>query len=236
MLENERDWRKAIEATWIARFPKQRLATFGATNITYYVVTEPLIRDPETQESREGVIRKGRVIAERPAIITPTFLMSLQGFSKDAYEYFQDTMRSVGPNSPGIMYTYKNETDGLDIVGGSTVEIAHRISDDLDERKDDLSVVIVGVDEMWDVGLLKFIYEYTSTSMAGNVQEMQSRGLLDPQPEFGGVPRAAIQHIMQMFSDVERGAGDPEMLKRELDRWGMFQYFEDRFLGLFRAR
>ena len=175
MLQNENDWRRAAEQSWIVRFPKQRLHTFGSTNIAYYVVTEPIYQ--ELQESKqEGVVRTGRVIAERPAIVTPTYAMSLDGFSSEAYEYFSHVARDAGPNSPGILYQYRNSTDKMDIVGGLPSEIAHRIAGDLDRRKEDMSVVMVGVDEAWDVALLKFIYEFTSSSIAGDVQEMAGRG------------------------------------------------------------
>jgi len=32
MIENEGDWLRAIEKTWVVRFPRQSLATFGVTN------------------------------------------------------------------------------------------------------------------------------------------------------------------------------------------------------------
>ena len=98
-----------------------------------------------------------------------------------------------------------------------------------------MSVVMVGVDELWDVALLKFIYEFTSSSVRGNVREFQARGMLEPQADFGGVPRAAIQQINSLFAEVEQGA-DPDKLKRELDRWGLFEFYQDRFLNLFRRR
>ena len=69
---------------------------------------------------------------------------------------------------------------------------------------------------------------------AGHVDEFQARGLLDPQSEFGGAPRAAISQIDRLFRDAERG-GSPEMLKLELDRWGLFDRYQDRFLNLFRG-
>ncbi|GIS68634.1 MAG: hypothetical protein CM1200mP8_1920 [Chloroflexota bacterium] len=37
-MEDLQDWIRAIEQTWIVRYPKQNLATFGITNIAYYVV------------------------------------------------------------------------------------------------------------------------------------------------------------------------------------------------------
>ena len=233
-MDIEQQWRRAIEQTWVVRFPKQHLATFGSTNIAYYVVTEPIYQelDPGKQE---GVVRTGRVIAERPAVVTPTYAMNLQGFSPEAYDYFRNMARQVGPNSPGILYQYKNEAGNLEIVDGVTAEIAHKIGADLDRRQEDMSMVMVGVDELWDVALLKFIYEFTSSSVAGNVQEFQARGLLEPQPDLGGVPRAAVWQIDRRFREVEGGA-DPEALKRELDRWGLFEFYQDRFLNLFRQR
>ena len=197
------------------------------------MVTEPIYEEPDAAK-REGVVRAGRVLAERPAVVTPTYAMNLKGFSPEAYEYLGDVARQSGPNSPGILYQYKNEAGKMDIVGGIPSEIAHRISSDLDSRNEDMSVVMVGVDELWDVALLKFIYEFTSSSVAGNIQEFQTRGLLDPQPGFGGVPGAAVQAIDRLFKEVQQGA-NPEMLKLELDRWGLFDFYEDRFLDIFRG-
>lgn len=237
MMLPERDWIRAVEQTWVVRFPKQRLATFGVTRISYYVVTEPIYRElePDKTDKKEGVVRTGKVIAERPALITPTYAMNLQGFSAEAFEYLQYLAQKYGPNSPGILYQYKNEPEKTDIVGGLPNEIAHRISEDLERRQQDLSLVMVGVDEYWDLALLKFMYEFTSSSLAHNVQEFQSRGLMEPQTQLGGVPRAAVEQIEQLFREAERG-GNADILKRELDRWGLFEFYEDRFLNLFRRR
>ena len=225
---------RAVEQTWVVRFPKQHLATFGATNISYYVVTEPIYLDHEATLG-EGVVRTGKVVAERPAVITPTYAMNLKGFSSEALEYLQEMAQRYGPNSPGVLYQYRNEAEKTDIVSGAPNEIANRISDDLDSRKENLAVVMVGVDELWDVSLLKFMYEFTSSSAPHNVSELNSRGLFQPQADLGGVPRAAVPQIEKLFQDVETG-GNPDDLKRELDRWGLFHFYEDRFLSLFRRR
>ena len=234
MMDSEQDWIRAAERSWVVRFPKQHLMTFGATNIAYYVVTEPIYQEPDPQK-QEGVVRSGRVIAERPAVITPTYAMNLEGFSSEAYEYLQDLAQRYGPNSPGILYQYKNKAESVEIVGGVPSEIAHRISDDLDRREENMSVVMVGVDELWDIALLKFIYEFTSSSSAQNVREFQSRGMLEPQAGYGGIPQAASLQIERLFRETERG-GNPDILKRELDRWGIFDHFQDRFLNLFRRK
>ena len=233
-MMNERRWRKAVEQTFVVRFPKQHLATFGATNIKYYVVTEPAFQE-EMPEMSEGVVRTGKVVAERPAIVTPSYMSNLDGFSSDAYEFFHELMRDAGPNSPGIMYRYSNKPENEEVVGGVPTDIAHRISKDLNDRKEELSVVMVGVDELWDVALLKFIYEFTASSVAGNLEELNARGLLNPETDFGGAPSAAIQQIDRLFHEVERGnTAGIELLKQEIDRWGLFEFYQDRFLNLFR--
>ena len=233
-MEDERDLIRAAEQTWVVRYPKQHLATFGMTSLSYYVVTEPIYREIQPEDT-ESVVREGKVVAEKPAIVTPFYAMNLEGFSDDAYSYFRHLSQRYGPNSPGILYQYRNEPEKTDIVSGPPAETAQRISDDLDRSKDDLSVVMVGVDELWDVALLKFIYEFTSRSAVENAQELRSRGMFDPSPSAGGLPQAAVQGIERMFRQVEQGR-DPEELRREIDRWGAFEFYEDRFLNLFRRR
>ena len=122
----------------------------------------------------------------------------------------------------------------MSIVEGTAQAVAERISNQLGQDGNSLAAVIKGVDELWDVSLLKFIFEYTLASLAGNLGDLQSKRLLDPEPNLG-VPRAAVQRIDALFREVEQG-GDPAELKRELDRWELFDYYQDRFLSLFRRK
>ena len=233
-MNSSADWYKAIEQTYIVKYPKQHLATFGITSIEYFVVTEPLYTAIDSQKKElDGVVRKGKVKAEQPRLITPTYAMNLNGFSDEAYKYFNQVSRLYGANSPGIMYQYNNEPENLEILSGNPNEIAHRISKELRDKKNDLSVVISGVDEFWDVALLKFIYEFTASSVSFNSREMRGAGLMEPQSSAGGMPAAAANQIEEMFKSVKKG-GSANTLKDELDKWGVYPYYEDRFLNLFR--
>jgi len=234
MTSDNVDWKKVLENTSIIRFPKQKLATFGNTSIKYYVITEPLYKVIDSK-SEEVVVRTGVVVAEKPAIITPFYAMHLQGFSEDAYEYFKELSSNPGQNSPGILYQYRNEPSEMEIVSGSPKEIATNIDSDLEKNKNDMSVVMIGIDEYWDVALLKFVYEVTANSITNNINEFSSRGLLDPDASLGGIPRDAVQKIEKLFSEAENG-GSSDILKLELDRWGVFEQYQDRFLDLFKRR
>ena len=231
MDEADRRMAESIQHTRVVRTPKQHLATFGVSRLRYYIVTEPTYADI-SPSGEESVIRDGTVESQRPAVVTPTYMLNLEGFSESARHYMESLVDQMGANSPGILYRYRNEPGGLEIVGGKVPVVAKRIADDLDERGDDMASVILGADDLWDVSLLKFIYDYTANSLAYNVGEMRSMGLLDHQAE-AGVPRAVTQRIEEMFSQARQGL-DPKELKAELDRWGLFEHYQDRFFGLFR--
>ncbi len=230
----ERRIEEAIQQTRVVRPPRQHLATFGVTNVHYYIVTEPAYRELVGGSEEESVIRQGRVISQRPTIVTPTYMLSLEGFSENARRYMESLVHRFGPHSPGLLYRYRNEPGGLEIVSGPVAGVAARIREDLNSKGENNAAVIVGVDELWDVSMLKFIYEYTASSLASNVSEMQAMGLLDPQPPTS-VPRGVVQHIERLFRQVEEGL-DPKVLKEELDRWGLFEHYQDRFFGLFRRK
>ena len=232
MFESEKDLIKAVQKTRVARKPLQHLATFGTTIINYYVITEPIYSDID-ELKKETVVRTGRVNSGKPEIVTPTYALNLKGFSSEAYKYLEFISDKFGVNSPGVLYQYKNEPGKINILNGSVEEVSNNIIKELNTKKDKLTAVIVGVDELWDVSLLKFIHDFTSESLVSNVNEFNSRGLLQPQGQFGGVPKAAVQRIEILFNQVEFGA-DPEILKKELDRWGLFDHYEERFLNLFK--
>ena len=232
MFESEKDLIKAVQKTRVARKPLQHLATFGTTIIDYYVITEPIYSDID-ELKKETVVRTGRVNSGKPEIVTPTYALNLKGFSSEAYKYLEFISNKFGVNSPGVLYQYKNEPGKTNILNGSVEEVSNNIIKELNTKKDKLTAVIVGVDELWDVSLLKFIHDFTSESLVSNINEFNSRGLLQPQDQFGGVPKAAVQRIEILFNQVEFGA-DPEILKKELDRWGLFDHYEERFLNLFK--
>ncbi len=52
--------------------------------------------------------------------------------------------------------------------------------------------------------------------------------------DLEGLPISAREDIERMFSRVKKGDLDPNKLKKELDFWGVYSQYEDRFLELFR--
>ena len=234
MDEAERRFLRAASKTEVVRPPRQALATFGSTVIRYYLVAEPVYADlglPGHKE--EAVVREGVVRSEKPRVVTPFYLMRHEGFTENAARYLQDVVKRDGPHTPGLLYTYRNEPAETSIVAGPVAEVANRISERLDREERGLEAVIRGVDELWDVSLMKFIYELTSASVQANASELHHRGLLEVE---GGVPRDARQRIEWLLKEAQLGHADPSEVHQELLRWDLFTEYQDRFLELFRKR
>jgi hypothetical protein len=222
---------EAVERTEILRLPKQSLTTFGTTNIYYYLVTEPAYAEL-TPNITETVVREGRVIAEKPRIVTPYYLSSLEGFSENARRYFDYLIKNYGNNVPGLLYAYRNEPKEMNIVSDNLLAVVAKLNEGIDKRGDPLTTIIKGMDEMWDIALIKFIFEMTQRSVGNNIRQMNDRGLLTMDDK--GIPADARARIESLFIEAAKGDIDPRVLKDELDRWNIFPEYEDRFLNLFR--
>jgi hypothetical protein len=232
-MESDNRIREAIERTEIIRPPKQNLYSFGMTSIYYYILTEPSYADPD-KDVTETVIREGKVTAQRPKIVTPYYLNNLEGFSAEARRYFASLIEEFGPDVRGLYYSYRNEPKESNIVSDKLSAIVNRINADLDRKSDPLTAIIKGEDTLWDVSLFKFIYEITSRSAPDNLRQMESRGLLNM--DSAGIPADARAHIEELFKQVARGEFEPVRLKDELQRWGLFEEYQDRFLDIFKKR
>ena len=225
--------RHAVQYTETLRAPKQSLYTFGTTNIYYYLVTEPAYSEL-VKNITETVVREGRVIAERPRIVTPYYLSQLEGFSPEARSYFAALREEYGSNIPGLFYAYKNEPKELTIVSDNLRSVVDKLNTEIDRRGDPLAAVIKGLDELWDVSLMKFIYEVTRSSIPDNLRQMAGRGLLNM--DTGGIPADARVRIDELFQKVAEGKREPSELQEELNRWGLFEEYQDRFLSIFKKQ
>jgi hypothetical protein len=222
-MEADDKIRLAIENTMVLRPPRQQLATFGITNVYYYMITELM--------HEVNVVREGRVIAARPKIVTPTYLVNVEGFSGQARRYIQMAAEQ-NPHEPGILYSYKNEAGEMNIVSESLGGILDKINRRIDSRSDPLSAIIKGVEDMWDVSLMKFTFELTRNSVYHNFSELYGRGRLIADNR--GVPRDARENIEELFEMAGKDPSYAPELVSELHRWNLWSVYQDRFLNLFK--
>lgn len=218
-----------IKSTKVLLKPKNLLSTYNQTKIRYHIVTEPSYKEMQF-EGNDSVIRHGVVTAQTPKVVTPDFLYRTSGFGDDAKEYIRELTKMLGKNEPALLYTYKNESTDMEIVAGNPMEVSERIKKRLFNNNAN-HTVIRGVNALWDVSLLKFIFDYTRESANNNYNDLSKSGLLDDQ---NGVPVAVRKRIQGLINEAKKGNIRANDLHKELDDWGLFNEYEDEFLSLFR--
>ena len=218
-MEMDERIQDALRRTSVVRPPRNSLATFGTTSVSYHLITEI--------SEMVNVVREGRVVAEKPRIVTAGYLVSLEGFSEPARRFIE-TMAREFPREPAVFYRYKNETSQMEVVTEPVTQIIDNIGARLDSSNDPLSAIIKGVEELWDVSLT---YELTRRSLSSNIAELRSRGMFEM--DEAGLPAEARSRIEEMFARAANDRAYAPVLARELHQWGVFERYQDRFFALF---
>ena len=217
-----------MKNTKILLTPKNTLSTYNQTKVRYYIVIEPVYEDSFELKSEESVIRHGVVTAQNPKVITSDFIYRMSGFGDEAKSFLKELNRVLGKNEPALLYNYKNESTDLEIVSGNPDEVSNRIKSRLQSSKAN-HAVIRGVNSLWDVSLLKFIFDYTKSSSQNNFNELNQSGLLEIKD---GVPISERKRIEELISLAKKGKVRPEDVHKELNDWGLFEEYQDQFFSI----
>jgi hypothetical protein len=174
MIE-EHDFHYAMENTRVVVQPQRLIETFGSTSFRFLLVSELM------DEVNAVRIREGRIEAERPRIMSPLHFskLLLDGFGDSAREYA--SWIEQNPQLIKILrYGFElRKTDLEQNVVHDPLEIViNRLQEDVASRNDPSQALISGVDEAWEVCLLKFTMDLIQRSSGENLGEWKRRGLI----------------------------------------------------------
>jgi hypothetical protein len=169
------DFDYAIDNTQVIVAPEGRIQTFGNTSFTFYLISELMDRVDQVR------VRNGKIHAERPQILTPEHLrhMVLEGFGEKARQYIdqlQDHLRHIAVLRYGFQFRKTDVTE--ETVRDSVDAVISRTKRRVESQNEPLSAVIQGVDDAWEVCLLKFTIDMIERSSGGNIGDFRRRGLL----------------------------------------------------------
>lgn len=172
---NEDTFHFAAENTQVILAPQRRIETFGSTVFRFYLVSELMDSVDEVR------VRDGRLHAERPQIITPGFYHQamLEGFGEKAgafLDWLRDHERDLAILKYGFQFRKTDVSEN--IVRLPLEEVIAKLKQRVDQAEDPLSAIIQGVDEGWEVCLLKFASDMIQDSAGGNLGDFRRRGLL----------------------------------------------------------
>jgi hypothetical protein len=171
----EDDFQYAIENTRVILAPERQIATFGSTSFRFYLISELM------DQANEIRVRDGRIHAERPQILTPEHYsrLLLEGFGEKAAKY-ADMLRERMANMAVLRYGFQfRKTDVVENRVRDTMEaVVERTRNQVERSEEPLSAVIQGVDDAWEVCLLKFTIDLIERSSGGNLGDFRRRGLV----------------------------------------------------------
>jgi hypothetical protein len=172
---NEDSIQYAMENTRVLVAPQNRIETFGTTVFRFFLISELMDNVDQVR------VRDGRLHAERPTIIAPSNFHRMldEGFGEKAAQ-FAHWLQEHAADMAVMRYGFQfRKTDMQESIVHSTVdEVVNRLRERVDRSEDPLSTVIHGVDEGWEVCLLKFATDMIQRSASGNIDEWRRRGLL----------------------------------------------------------
>jgi hypothetical protein len=126
-------------------------------------------------------VRDGRIHAERPQILTPDHYarLLLDGFGEKAARYVEQ-LRERAEQFAVLRYGFQfRKTDVVEkTVRASMASVIEQTKALVNRAEEPLSAVIQGVDDAWEVCLLKFTIDLIERSSRGNVGDFRHRGLM----------------------------------------------------------
>jgi hypothetical protein len=223
------DFWYAVNNTEVKLMPTRHLETFGATVLNYYLISELM-------DSVDRVrVREGRLHANKPQIITPEAYSrtALEGFGDEARKYV-DWLKEHEQDIRILQYGYtlRQEAFTENILTESLEAVVARVTANVKAAADPLSAVVVGVDDPWDVCLVRLFWEVIQKSALPNIRDMQRRSLFDDE---GGVPRGVRGEIEQAFRSANKEPSRIPALGHKLHTYGLFEEYEDRFFSLVKS-
>ena len=124
--------------------------------------------------------------AERPMLVTPEqhSRLLLENFGEKAAE-FAEWLRRPGPGRPNLKllkygFQFRRSDLSESVTRDSLASVGERVCAQVSAAQDDapLSTVIQGVEDAWEVCLLKFTIDLVQGSAPENLGDLRRRGLI----------------------------------------------------------
>jgi hypothetical protein len=170
-MDIEKLWEKAKEKTEIVRGRVKGLSSFKHTPVPYIFLAESSVNEGHT------VIRKGKIIVEKPMIVLPHDLPQFEGFDfEEDLGIGQDLVQTFfmmrGIRFPSMKYN--NTLYDLDLEDKSLAQSVKGRKKELERTENVTTALLIGPEECWQFSLLIYI-----ASLAGRCARADILNLLN---------------------------------------------------------
>jgi hypothetical protein len=170
------DIQYALETTQTLHEPDRRIDTFGSTNLEFLLISE--LMDSVNQVR----IRTGRIHAQQPQILRPESLAEFEydGFSDEQSRAFSQWLGQFAGKAAFLKYGFQfRKSEVKEFLVNESMEIVRdRVVQEARDSGNPMAAVIQGVDDAWEICLLKFTLEIVQKSHGINLFDFKRRGML----------------------------------------------------------
>lgn len=216
------DFWYAVSQTRVVQFPEHGLETFGTSVVNYHLITEHM------DQANKVKVREGRIESFKPAILTPDQMrrLLLEGFGQKEASRYAEWLEEHGSDLTLLKYGFavrKQEHREYEMAEGLAVA-TDRVQGWLSDRKDPAAALAVGVEDPWEVCLLKLMMDVIQRAAPGHVRQLRQ----DPQGH---------RHTVEgLFREASLNPTRVRDLGDRLREFGLFEEYQDRFFALVRSR
>ena len=171
-MDIEKNWQKALKNTEVVRMRIKYLETFTHTEIPYIFLAESAINQGDC------VVRKGKILVEKPAIILPGNPPQFQGFEFE--EDLETDSNKVadfflirGVRFPSLKYN--NQVSTVDIYEDSLKNAVKHFKDTLERSEDIHTSLMTGLEDGWQFSVLILVGAMVSRSAEGDIRKLFDR-------------------------------------------------------------
>ena len=165
----------ALETTRVLYEPDRRIDTFGSTSFEFQLLSEPMDAAGQVR------VRAGDFEASQPQIIRPEGYQEIEteGFGDHAKKLF-DWMEKEGEMPQMLQYGFQFKRSDVteELLHEPIADVRGRLLERAKEEGRPMQAVIEGVDDAWEICLLRFGMEMISKSKGINLFDFKRKGLL----------------------------------------------------------
>jgi hypothetical protein len=178
-MPSQDDIQYAIETTRVLHEPDHRIQTFGETRFEFQLLSEPMDQVGNVR------IRTGEVEAMKPRILRPEPYrdIELEGFDDNArarLDALISRLRDEGKDLAFLQYGFRFKRGAVseELVHDSIDSVRARVLEDIRRTGNPSRAIIEGVDDTWEVSILKFSFEMILRSHEINSFDLKRKGLI----------------------------------------------------------
>ncbi|MBG7607748.1 MAG: hypothetical protein IZT59_06960 [Verrucomicrobia bacterium] len=178
-MPSQDDIQYAMETTKVLHEPDHRIQTFGETSFEFQLISEPMDQVGKVR------IRTGEVEAMKPRILRPEPYrdVELEGFDENARARFDamvEKFKEQGRDLAFLQYGFRFKRGAVneELIHDSIDAVRDRVMEDIKRTGNPARAIIEGVDDTWEISILKFSFEMILRSHEINAFDFKRKGLI----------------------------------------------------------